>query len=80
MTPTLPTYQNAAALLERRNGAGWRLVGWTLARSALIATGVTIAGVEPKKALAGGLVASGLITLLAVLCLAGEEPHVRSRT
>ena len=73
MKPTLPTYTNAAALLERRNGAGLRLAGWTLARSVLIAAGVMVVGVKPQRALAGGLVASVLVTAMAVCVLKGAQ-------
>lgn len=74
MSPALPTYQNAAALLERKNGAGLRLVGWTVARSALIAVGMFAAGVKPGKAIAGSLLASALITTAAV-CMLERERH-----
>lgn len=66
MAPKLPTYQNAAAMLEHRNGSGWRLAGWTMARSLLILPGMLAVGVKPKKAIAGALIASGLISLLVV--------------
>jgi len=75
MIPALPTYQSAAAVLERKNGAGLRLAGWTVARSALIAAGVMLAGVPVKKAVVGGLIASVLISTLAVALLAAQEPR-----
>jgi len=72
MDPVLPTYRSAAAALERRNGAGLRLVGWTAARAALIAAGMLVVGVEPGKAAAGSVVASVLISTLAVCALSRE--------
>ena len=71
--PILPTYQSAAAALEKKNGAGLRLVGWTLARATLIAGGMLIVGVRLDKAVAGAVVASALVTTLAVCALAQER-------
>ncbi len=63
----LPSYASAAALLERKNGAGVRLVGWTVARAALIASGMLVVGVPARKALIGSLLSSSLISLLTVV-------------
>jgi hypothetical protein len=64
---TLPTYATAAAVLEKRNGAGYRLMGWTVARATLIMTGMLVVGIEPRKALAGSLISSGLISALTLV-------------
>ena len=62
----LPTYQTAAAVLEKKNGSGWALVGWTLARTLLIAPPMIAVGVKPAKAIYGSLLASGLISVLTL--------------
>lgn len=64
--PTLPTYQTIAATLEGKTGSGLALLGWTIARAALIAPPFMLVGVEPKKAVAGGLLASSLISVFAM--------------
>jgi hypothetical protein len=66
MTPALPTYATVADILEKKNGAGIRLVGWTVARTVLIAPGMMLVGVPWKKALLGSLVASVGISLLTL--------------
>jgi hypothetical protein len=65
--PALPTYRTVAGVLERDKGAGWALVGWTVARTALIAPPMMIVGVDPKKAIAGAAFASGLISIFTLL-------------
>lgn len=64
---SLPTYHTIADVLEKRTGSGIKLVGWTFARAALIGVPMLIVKVEPKKALAGSLLASGFISLFAML-------------
>ncbi len=62
----LPTYKTAAEVLERKNGSGWRLVGWTIARTLLIAPPMIAVGVKPSKAIWGALLASGMISALTL--------------
>ena len=63
----LPTYRTVAGVLEREKGSGWALVGWTIARTALIAPPFLAVGVTPKKAIAGAALASGLISIFTIL-------------
>lgn len=65
--PKLPTYRTLASVMEKKNGSGVRLVGWTLARTVLIAPPMMLVGVDGKRAFAGAALASGLITLFAYL-------------
>jgi len=62
----LPSYQTAAETLERKNGAGWRLLYWTAMRGAFIALPVKVAGATWKQALVGAGLASGLISLFVL--------------
>lgn len=61
----LPTYQTVADVLEKKNGSGWRLAGWTVARTALIAIPMMVV-VEPKKAILGSALASAAISVLTL--------------
>ena len=63
----VPTYRTAANVLSRRNGSGLRLVGWTIARTLLIAPPMMIVGVPAKQAFLGAGFASALISTLALL-------------
>lgn len=74
--PTLPTYLNAAGVLERKNGSGLKLAAWTVARTLLIAPPFLIVGVDAKKAWGGAALASLLISGLTVLRIfhAAENP------
>lgn len=65
-TPQLPTYREAAAVLERQTGAGAKLVGWTAARAALIALPMRAVGARWNHAILGSLLASVLISGIAV--------------
>lgn len=83
-TPALPTYKTVANFLEKKNGSGIRLFGWTIARSFLIAPPMMVVGVPPKKAFLGAFLASGLISLFTLLRIqsASEQAladHYRSR-
>ncbi len=64
--PQLPTYRSIVGVLEREHGAGAKLAGWTVARSALIAVPMRAVGVSWKQAFAGGLLASILISAFAL--------------
>jgi hypothetical protein len=66
-TPALPTYKTVADYLEKKNGSGIRLFGWTIARSFLIAPPMMLVGVPPKKAFLGAFLASGLISLFTLM-------------
>lgn len=65
--PGLPTYATVADVLEQKNGSGWRLAGWTLARTLLIAPPMLVVGVPVKKAFGGALLASGMISVLTLM-------------
>jgi len=74
-TPALPSYQTAADVLEKKNGSGIRLIGWTFARTALIFPPMLVVGVNWKRALAGSLIASSLISVFTLVRIwaAGSE-------
>lgn len=76
--PNLPTYLNAAGVLERKNGSGIKLAAWTVARTLLIAPPFLVIGVEPRKAWGGAILASTLISGLTILRVfhAGENPSL----
>jgi hypothetical protein len=63
----LPTYRTAARVLEGHTGSGIRLIGWTIARTALIAPPMMLVGVPAKQAFYGAAVASALISSLTLL-------------
>jgi hypothetical protein len=82
--PSLPTYATIADVLEKRTGSGLKLVGWTAARAVLIGVPMLIVKVEPKKAIAGSLLASGFISLFALLRIYAtgyelERDYLRNR-
>ena len=64
--PALPTYRTVAEVLEQKNGAGLRLVGWTVARACLIVPPMIAVGVDGRRAIGGSLIASSLISLLTL--------------
>lgn len=76
--PTLPTYQTIAATLEGKTGSGVALLGWTIARAALIAPPFMLVGVEPKKALGGALLASSLISVFAMARIYNAASEARA--
>jgi len=63
----LPTYKTAAEVLERDKGSGVRLIGWTIARTLLIAPPMMVFGVPAKQAFGGAAFASGLISMFTLL-------------
>lgn len=63
----LPTYRTVAGILEKKNGSGMRLVGWTVARTVLIAPPFALIGVPWKKALLGAALSSTLISVLTLV-------------
>jgi len=65
--PKLPTYRTVADVLERKNGSGIRLAGWTVARTCLIMPGMLAVGVSPQKAFIGSLLSSSLISVLTLV-------------
>lgn len=71
--PSLPTYKTIAEVLEKKTGSGWKLVGWTLARTIMIAPPMMLVGVPAKKAFAGAAVASVGISLFAMLRIYSAE-------
>lgn len=66
-TAALPTYRTAAHVLEGDRGSGVRLLGWTVARTLLIAPPMMIVGIPAKQAFAGAAIASGLISIFTLL-------------
>lgn len=66
-TPALPTYRTAAHVLEGDKGAGVRLIGWTVARTLIIAPPLMVIGVDTKKAWIGAMMASSLISIFTLL-------------
>lgn len=64
---SLPTYRTAAHVLERDKGSGWRLAGWTVARTFLIAPPMMLVGVDTDTAFTGAAIASGLISVFTLL-------------
>ena len=71
--PQLPTYQTIASVLEKKTGSGVRLLGWTVARTVLIAPFMVMVGVPWKKAFLGAVIASCAISSLALLRLQNAE-------
>jgi hypothetical protein len=63
----VPTYHSAANVLARKNGSGVKLLGWTVARTLLIAPPMMVVGVPSRQAWLGAGLASGLISIFALL-------------
>lgn len=74
--PALPTYATIADVLERKNGSGVRLLGWTVARTILIAPWFRLVGVSWKKAFQGAAVASAAISVFTLLRIASAEYEI----
>lgn len=66
-SPSLPTYHTVADVLEKKNGSGWRLAGWTVLRTLLIAPPMMAVGVPAKQAFGGAALASGLISVFTLM-------------
>lgn len=64
---SLPTYRTAARVLEGDRGSGVRLIGWTVARTLLIAPPMMVVGVPTRQAFFGAAIASGLISMFTLL-------------
>jgi hypothetical protein len=85
--PQLPTYLSAAETLERKNGSGLRLAGWTVARTIMIGPPMMMVGVPAKQAFVGAAIASTLISVFTLMRifnagatgLAGAAPRRRAR-
>lgn len=75
--PALPTYRTAADVLEKKNGSGLRLVGWTVARTVMIAPPMMLVGVPWKKAVLGAFAASIFISMFTVLRIYNAGPMGR---
>lgn len=67
--PALPTYQTAAKVLEDDKGSGWKLAGYTVLRTVMIAPPMMLMGVDWKRAWGGALFASGLMSTFVLLRL-----------
>ncbi len=65
----LPTYRTAARVLEGEKGSGTALLGWTVARIAMIAPPFVVVGVPVRQALTGAALSSVLISMFTVLRL-----------
>lgn len=72
--PSLPTYRTAADVLEKKNGSGIRLAGWTVARTFLIFPPFLLIGVPWKKALLGAAGASLLISFFTLIRISNAGP------
>lgn len=70
--PSLPTYKAAAEFLEKKNGSGIRLLGWTFVRMLLIGPPMLLVGIPFRKALLASLLSSGLISGITVLRVKNE--------
>lgn len=69
-TPGLPTYATVADVLEKKNGSGIRLLGWTIARAVLIAVPfklVLYRRVSWGDAFLGAAAASAAISVLTLM-------------
>ncbi len=66
-SPGLPTYRSAAAYLEGSTASGIKLLGWTAGRAVLIGIPLLIVGVPIRKAALGAILASVIISGLAVM-------------
>ncbi len=65
--PALPSYLAAAEVLEKDKGAGWRLAGYTVLRTLMIAPPMMLVGVDAKRAWAGAVLSSGLMSVFVLL-------------
>lgn len=74
--PQLPTYSTIADVLEKKNGAGIRLLGWTAARTLLIAPFFRMVGVPWRQAFAGAILASCAISTLTLVRLSKAEYEI----
>jgi hypothetical protein len=63
----LPSYQSAAEYLEGKTYAGWSLIGWTIARAALIGLPFPFLGIPIRLAAVGALTSSSMISVFALL-------------
>lgn len=63
----LPTYATVADVLEKKNGSGLRLAGWTIARMIMIAPPMMLVGVPAAVAFKGAAISSGLISLFTMI-------------
>ena len=63
----LPTYRTAARVLEGEKGSGTKLLGWTVARTLLIAPPFMLVGVPTRTAFFGAALSSSLISMLTLL-------------
>lgn len=71
--PALPTYATVADVLEKKNGSGIRLLGWTAARTVLIAPWMRLVGVPWKQAFKGAFIASLAISGFTLFRIANAE-------
>lgn len=78
--PSLPTYSTVADVLEKKNGSGTRLIGWTLLRILMIAPPMVFVGVAPALAFKGAALSSALISLFTLIRIqrAAQEQGVTS--
>jgi hypothetical protein len=74
--PALPTYATVADVLEKKNGSGIRLAGWTVARTVLIAPWFRLVGVPWKQAFGGALIASCVISVFTLMRISNAEYEI----
>jgi hypothetical protein len=63
----LPTYNTVADVLEKQNGSGLRLAGWTVLRMIMIAPPMMVVGVPTRQAFLGAGLSSALISAFTLL-------------
>ena len=73
----LPTYRTAARVLEGEKGSGTKLLGWTVARTFMIAPPFLVVGVPLKQAFAGAVFASCLISVFTLARLHNARNHAQ---
>ncbi len=78
--PALPTYQAVATFLEKKNGSGIKLLGWTILRTLLIAPPFKLVGVPWKQAVKGALLASGIISAFTLIRIRRAGPDHKLAT
>ena len=69
----LPTYLNAAGVLEKRNGSGVRLIGYTVMRAMIMGPIVMITGVPARQAFFAAGLTSVLMSTFVLLRIFDER-------
>jgi hypothetical protein len=74
MKKSLPSSDAAAEFLRGTEGGTGKIIASTVLRSVLILPGLLVVGVEPKKAVFGSLISSGLITGFILIYMGADAP------